>query len=81
MDTSGFVFMMLIKKSRKFKTIIANNLKYFLKVNYLIDKLKLERKIPDIKELVKKTDCNAKIAEIEGKIRSISGIATNVALT
>ena len=52
-----------------------------MKVNYLLEKLKLEKKIPDIRELVKKTDCNAKITEIEGKIPSISGLATNAALT
>ena len=31
--------------------------------------------------LLKKTDYNAKITEIERKIPSISGLATNVALT
>ena len=31
--------------------------------------------------LVKKTDHNAKINEIDGKIPSISGLATNAALT
>ena len=31
--------------------------------------------------LVKKTDCNAKITEIDGKIPNISGLATNAALT
>ena len=31
--------------------------------------------------LLKKTDYNAKITEIEGKIPSISGLATNVVLT
>ena len=31
--------------------------------------------------LLKKTDCNAKITETEGKIPSISGLATNAALT
>ena len=30
--------------------------------------------------LLKKTDCNTKITEIEGKIPSISGLATNAAL-
>ena len=37
--------------------------------------------IPDTSGLVKKTDYNAKISEIEGKIPSISDLATNVALT
>ena len=31
--------------------------------------------------LLRKTDYNAKITEIEGKIPSISGLATNAALT
>ena len=52
-----------------------------MKVNYDLDKFKLENKIPDIGGPVKKTDCNAKITEIEGKIPSISGLATNAALT
>ena len=32
-------------------------------------------------DLLTKTDYNAKITEIESKIPSISGLATNVALT
>ena len=47
----------------------------------MIDKVELERKIPDTIGLVKKVDYNAKITEIEGKIPSISGLATNAALT
>ena len=39
-----------------------------------------KKKIADTTGLVKKTDCNAKITEIEGKISSISGLATNAAL-
>ena len=39
-----------------------------------------KQKIADTNGLVKKTDCNAKITEIEGKISSISGLATNAAL-
>ena len=31
--------------------------------------------------LLKKTDCNAKITEIEGKIPSVSDLAINTALT
>ena len=45
----------------------------------MIDKAELERKIPDTIGLVKKVDYNAKITEIEGKIPSISGLATNTA--
>ena len=37
--------------------------------------------IPDTSGLVRKTDYNAKIAEIEGRIPRISGIATTTALT
>ena len=32
-------------------------------------------------DLLKKTDCNAKITKIEDKIPSISGLATSAALT
>ena len=38
-------------------------------------------KIPDTSGLVKKTDYNAKIAEIKDKIPDISNLATIVALT
>ena len=40
----------------------------------------LENKIPDTTGLVKKTDY-VKITKIEGKLPSISGLATNAALT
>ena len=52
-----------------------------LKTNYDADKTELKHKIPDTSGFVKKKDCNNKIAEIEGKIRSISGLATKTALT
>ena len=39
------------------------------------------KKNPDISAPFKKTDYNAKITEIEGKIRTISGLAANAALT
>ena len=42
---------------------------------------KIDKKIPDISDLVKKTDFNATITEVEGKIPSITGLATNSALT
>ena len=54
---------------------------FVLKTKYDIDKTELEEKIPDTDDLVKKIDCNGKITEIEGKIPSISGLATNAALT
>ena len=42
---------------------------------------KLENKIPDTSGLVKGLDCNAKATEQENTIPSISGLATNAALT
>ena len=42
---------------------------------------KMDKKIADVSGLVKKTDFNAKVTEIEGKIPSIHGLATNTALT
>ena len=42
---------------------------------------KIDKKIPDVSDLVKKTDFNAKVTEIEGKTPSISGLATNSPLT
>ena len=39
------------------------------------------KKIPDTSDLAKQTDLNAKITAIEGKIPSITGLATNSALT
>ena len=47
---------------------------------YHTDKSEIENKIPDTSDIVKKTDYNAKITEIEGKIPSVSGFATNSAL-
>ena len=41
----------------------------------------LENKISDTSGLVKKTYYKAKITEIDGKIPSIRGLATNPALT
>ena len=54
---------------------------FVLKTNYDTDKKELENKILYTSGLVKKTDYNAKITEIEGEIPSISGLATNAALT
>ena len=41
----------------------------------------VENKIPDANSLVKKTNLNAKITEIENEIPCITGLATNSALT
>ena len=45
------------------------------------DKTELENTIPDTSRLVKETDYNSGITEIENKIPSISVLATNSALT
>ena len=42
---------------------------------------KIQKKIPDISDLVKKTYFNSKITEVEGKIPSTNGLATKSALT
>ena len=39
------------------------------------------KRIPNTSDIAKKTDLNAKITEIESKIRSITGLATNSELT
>ena len=39
---------------------------FVLKTNYDTNKSKLENKVPDTNDLVKKTDHDAKITEIEG---------------
>ena len=44
-----------------------------LKTKYDTDILDLENGIPNTSELVKKTDSNAKITEVEGKVPSIGG--------
>ena len=54
---------------------------FVLKTKYDMDKPEMENKFSDTSRLVKQTDYNAKITEIEGKIPSISGLATNAALT
>ena len=59
---------------------------FFLKRKYDTDKSDLEKKIRDAGKriphtFVKKTDYNSKIAEIEGKIPSITGLVANAALT
>ena len=61
---------------------------FVLKTKCETDKLELKKKISDADKkiagtsgLVKKTDLNARITEIEGKTPSITGLATNSALT
>ena len=41
----------------------------------------IDKKITNVSDLVKKNCFNTKVTEIEGKILSISGLATNSALT
>ena len=48
-----------------------------LETNYNIDKTKLENKIPDVTDFVKKV----KLAELENKIPDIRNLATKIALT
>ena len=42
---------------------------------------KIDKKIPDVRDFVKKTYFNSKITGVEGKIPSASGLATKSALT
>ena len=55
--------------------------RFVLKTMYHADKSEFENKIPDTIDLAKKTDCNTKITEIEGKISDISNLVTKAALT
>ena len=73
----------LAKLSKVVKNIVNNidTTGFVLKTTYDADKSDLEKKIPDTKDLAKKTDSNAQITEIEIKIPSITGLATNSALT
>ena len=61
---------------------------FVLKTTFDTDKSDLEKKIsgadkkiPDTSDIAKKTDLNATITEEEGKIPSITGLATNSVLT
>ena len=69
----------------KVNAIYANT--FVLKTHYNTDKSGLEKKIDDASKkildasgLVIKTDYNAKITDIEGKIPSITSLATTAAL-
>ena len=56
--------------------------KYEKDGSYFEDRInKVNKKIPDVSSLVKKTGFNAKISEVEDKIPSISGLDTSSALT
>ena len=49
---------------------------FVLKTKYQTDKTELEKKIPDVSDLVKKT----KLTEVENKISDVSSLATKTAL-
>ena len=49
---------------------------FVLKTKYIADKTELEKKIPDVSNLVKKT----KLPELENKIPDVSSLATKTAL-
>ena len=62
--------------------ILLKRNKYEKDASDFEDKInKVDKKIPDVCVLVKKTDFNAKVTETEGKVPSISDLATNSALT
>ena len=65
-DTTNFV---LKTKFEKYESDLEDKIR------------KIDKKIPDVSDLIKKADFDAKVTEIEGKIPSISGLATNSALT
>ena len=50
---------------------------FVLKTKYQTDKTKLENKIPDVTDFVKK----AKLTELENKIPDVGNLATKIALT
>ena len=72
----------VIKKNEYNKLVNkVNNIdtsEFILKTKYNADKLKLEKKIPDISHLIKKTYYNTKITELENKIPDISNLATKL---
>ena len=67
------------KLAEKVNNIDTN--RFVLKTKNDTDKTELENANPDTSGLVKKTDYNAKITEIEDKITTITGFATTSALT
>ena len=67
------------KLTEKVNNIDTN--RFVLKTKTDTDKTELENANPDTSGLVKKTDYNAKITEIEDKITTITGFATTSALT
>ena len=71
--------MMLLKKLHDKLVAKVGNIgtsDFVLKTNYNTDKTKLENKIPNVTEFVKK----AKLIELENKILDVSSLATKTAL-
>ena len=71
--------MMLLKKLHDKLIAKVDNIgtsDFVLKTNYNADKTKLENKIPNVTEFVKK----AKLIELENKILDVSSLATETAL-
>ena len=78
----------VVKKTEYDKTNGIDNTNFVLKAKYekdgsdFKDKTnKIDKKITAVSDLVKKTDFNSKITEVEGKRPSISGLATSSPLT
>ena len=75
----------IVKKDVYDKLVaIVNNINtsgFALKAKYDTDKSELENKVPDHSILVKKTDYNTKITDIDSKILDVSNLATKAALT
>ena len=73
--------MMLLKKTVYDKLVArVNNIDandFVLTTKYNTNKTELEKKIPDVTDIVKK----AKLTELENKISNISNLATKTALT
>ena len=71
---------MLLKKTAYDKLVATVNnidtINFALKTKYQTDKTELEKKIPDVTNLVKKT----KLTELENKIPDVSSFATKTAL-
>ena len=82
--------MMLLRRLNiiNYKNKWYYNTNFVLKTKYekdgsdFEDKInKVDKKVTDVSNLVKKTDFNAKITEVEGRIPNITGLATSSALT
>ena len=73
-QTLKIFYMSVLQLLKKYDKLVGkvNNIdtsKFVLKAKYDTDKWKLENKIPDTSGLVKKTDYNANITEMQQKLR------------